>query len=193
MSNSANIAIFASGSGSNAEKIFEHFLHNESIRVSALLCNNPKAFVLERAGKFSIPTYVFDREIFYNSGSVEEFLDQNQISFIVLAGFLWLIPGSMVEKYQGRIVNIHPALLPKYGGKGMYGMKVHEAVHQNNETETGITVHHVNPKYDDGDIIFQAKCPVLTQDTPETIALKVHQLEHKYYPKVIEDLITKID
>jgi len=193
MNDSTHIAIFASGSGSNAEKIFEHFLTHQSISVSALLCNNPSAFALKRAEKYNIATNVFDREAFYESGSVEDFLDQKKISFIVLAGFLWLVPGSLIEKYQGRLVNIHPALLPKYGGKGMYGMKVHEAVYQNHESETGITIHQVNPKYDEGHIIFQAKCPVLAADTPETIAQKVHQLEHRYYPKVIEDFIKKIN
>ncbi|MEQ8241944.1 phosphoribosylglycinamide formyltransferase [Fulvivirga sp.] len=186
-----NIAIFASGSGSNAQKIAEHFEGSADIRVSLILTNNPKAFVLERAEKLNIVSHIFNRETFYKSTDVVEVLKNNNIDFVVLAGFMWLVPGYLVEAYPNRIVNIHPALLPKFGGKGMYGDHVHNAVKQAGEKETGITIHYVNEHYDEGNIIFQAMCEVVENDTPQTIAEKVHALEYQHYPNVIEEVILK--
>lgn len=184
-----NIAVFASGNGSNAENIFRYFQHHASIRVSCLLSNKQDAFVLERAKQWNIPTYTFNKTDLYENGKVAEILQKKQIDWIVLAGFLWLIPAWMIEQYPQRILNIHPALLPQYGGKGMYGMKVHRAVWENKETCTGITIHYVNAFYDEGEIVFQAKTQISPEDTPETIAQKVHQLEYKYFPAIIEQTI----
>lgn len=184
-----NIAIFASGSGSNAQAIIEYFKNKNIFPVKLILTNNANAFVLERAKKFNIPSVVFTRDDFYASENVLESLANHQIDFIVLAGFLWLVPQNILQRYNNKVVNIHPALLPKYGGKGMYGMKVHEAVVANNETETGITIHYVNEIYDNGKIILQAACAVLPADTPEMVAEKVHVLEHKYFPKAVEDAL----
>ena len=174
-----NLAIFASGSGTNAEKIFEHFKGHESIAVRGLLSNNPKAYAITRATNHDIPYHVFNREEFQEAKQMLKILEGWDIDAIVLAGFLWLIPEYLIDRYPDRIVNIHPALLPKFGGKGMYGMHVHEAVLASNETETGITIHLVNQRYDEGKIIFQAKCAVEGQDTPESLASKVHRLEHR--------------
>jgi phosphoribosylglycinamide formyltransferase 1 len=182
------IAIFASGSGSNAQKIIETFQDNPQVEVSLILSNKSDAYVLERARNFQIKSLVFDRPIFYETSQIVDLLKANQIDLIVLAGFLWLIPQNLIQAFPNQIINIHPALLPKYGGKGMYGMKVHEAVYQNRETETGITIHYVNEKYDEGKIILQAKCDLSPEDTPETIAQKIHQLEYQYFPQVIADL-----
>lgn len=186
-----NIAIFASGSGTNAQKLMEYFSTNKTANVKIVLSNKADAYVIERAKKFSVPTLVFDREDLYNSGKVIRVLHENDIHFIVLAGFLWLIPGEILNHYPGRIVNIHPALLPDYGGKGMYGNRVHKAVLDNNEKESGISIHYVNERYDEGDIIFQAKCEVKPDDTPESLAERIHKLEHKYYPQVVEKLLMK--
>lgn len=191
MGNHYRIAIFASGSGTNAEQIFQYFSNHSSIRPVLLLCNKPEAFVLTRASRHSIPTIVFNKTQF-TDGTVLESLKSNQITHIVLAGFLWLMPESILTSFKGKIINIHPALLPDFGGKGMYGMKVHQAVKEANLRETGITVHEVNEHYDEGRIIFQAKCEVLSDDTPEIIAEKVHKLEHKYFPSVIESWINGI-
>jgi phosphoribosylglycinamide formyltransferase 1 len=182
------IAIFASGGGTNAEEIIKYFDGDLHVSVSVVLTNNPNAFVLERAKKFNIPTRVFTREE-YASGTIVSYLQEHHITHIVLAGFLWLIPESLVKAYPDRIINIHPALLPKFGGKGMYGMKVHESVRSMNEIETGITIHLVNDMYDEGKVLYQAKCEVLSTDTPQQIAHKVHQLEYACYPKVIEKWI----
>jgi phosphoribosylglycinamide formyltransferase-1 len=184
-----NIAIFASGSGTNAQKIIEYFSTVKSAKVSLILSNKADAFVLERARKFSIPTLVFDRDDFYKSDKVLRVLLDNDISLIVLAGFLWLVPEKVLDHFPGRVVNIHPALLPDYGGKGMYGSRVHRAVIENGEKESGITIHYVNSRYDEGDIIFQAKCEVKPDDSPESLAERIHRLEHKYYPLVIDKLI----
>jgi phosphoribosylglycinamide formyltransferase-1 len=184
-----NVAIFASGSGTNAQNIIEYFLKKGENPVKIVLSNNPNAYVLKRANLLGVETFVFNRKDFYESNIVLEVLKNKQIQFIVLAGFLWLIPASIISEYKGNIINIHPALLPKYGGKGMYGHKVHEAVVKNKETITGITIHYVDNQYDHGNIIFQITCPVDSQDTPETVAQKVHQLEYLHYPKIIEQLI----
>ncbi len=185
------IAIFASGSGTNAEKIFKHFQQHATVSVAALLSNNPQAYALERAKKYDKSTLVFNRKQFRETLEVVEWLKEKDITHIVLAGFLWLVPANLISAYPGRIINIHPALLPKFGGKGMYGMKVHEAVKQAGETETGITIHEVNGKYDAGKILFKGICPVSPSDTPEDLAKNVHILEYAWYPKVIEDWILK--
>lgn len=183
------IAILASGSGTNAEEIFKFFKDHPRIQVVTLLSNNPQAYALERAKKYGVPTLVFDRKEFRESSLVSDWLKQHQVTHLVLAGFLWLIPENLIRTYPGRIINIHPALLPKFGGKGMYGMKVHEAVKAAGETETGITIHEVNEHYDEGRILFKAICPVKSEDSPEDIAKKVHQLEYAHYPSLIEQWI----
>ncbi len=183
------IAVFASGSGSNAENIANYFAQKPDVTVSCILSNNPKAFVIERAKKLNIPSFCFNRDDFYNSTRVLDYLKENEIDFVVLAGFLWLIPENLVKQYPGKIVNIHPALLPNYGGKGMYGMKVHESVIENKEKKSGISIHIVNEKYDEGSIVFQAECSIEEGDTPESLANKVHELEYKHFPEVIEKLL----
>ncbi len=181
------IAVFASGSGSNAQNITEFIQADTSVVVDCILCNNPKAQVLERAQNLHIPAFTFDRHQFYETNEIATLLRERSIDLIVLAGFLWLIPENLIQQF--RIINIHPALLPKYGGKGMYGMHVHNAVVANKEKESGISIHYVNEIYDEGKIIFQAKCEVLPDDTPEDVAKKVHQLEYEHYPKVIKKLL----
>ncbi|QKG81097.1 phosphoribosylglycinamide formyltransferase [Tenuifilum thalassicum] len=184
-----NIAIFASGSGSNAEQIIKHFeLRKQYGKVKLIATDNPKAFVIERAKKYSIPLYVFSKAELQD-GSVLQHLTENNIDFIVLAGFLKMIPEEIVSAFPSRIVNIHPALLPKYGGKGMYGDRVHRAVIKAGEKFSGITIHYVNERYDEGDIVFQARCEVKDDDTVKSLATRVHELEWKYYPEVIENLI----
>jgi phosphoribosylglycinamide formyltransferase-1 len=185
------IAIFASGNGSNAQRIIEYFHGSHKVSIGLILTNNPQAFVLERAKNAKIPTICFNRKEFYETNFILDILSVQGISFIVLAGFLWLIPEYLLNAYMGNIINIHPALLPKYGGKGMFGMHVHEAVIGSGDTESGITIHHVNRHYDEGQIIFQAKCPVEPGDTPESLAERIHQLEYKYFPEVIESVVLK--
>ncbi len=181
------IAIFASGNGSNAQRIIEYFQSSRSIRVAMVLSNNPDAPVLERSRKLGVPAEVFSRVEFYETDKIPAILRKNGISFLILAGFLWLVPGNLLKTFSGKIINIHPALLPKYGGKGMYGMKVHQAVIESGDKESGISIHTVNEKYDEGQILFQAKCSVESGDTAETLAMKIHELEHQYFPKVIEE------
>lgn len=182
------IAIFASGSGSNAENIIRYFSNHPNFVFPVILSNNEKAFVHERAKKLGVPSVTFSKEDFLKGEKILNFLQEQKIDAIVLAGFLLQVPSLVIDAYPQKIINIHPALLPKFGGKGMYGMRVHEAVKEAGETETGITIHYVNNEYDAGEIIFQAKCPVLPEDTPETIAKKVHELEYQYYPRVIEKI-----
>ena len=189
MNTISNLAIFASGNGTNAEAIFKHFENQSTIRVKLVLSNSADSGVLVRAKRFGIESIVFSKSQFSESNQVVNQLHANQITHIVLAGFLWLIPKNMIESYVGKIINIHPALLPKFGGKGMYGMNVHEAVKLAGETETGITIHEVNEQFDEGKIIFQASCFVASTDTPEQIAKKVHTLEYQNYPIVIEEWI----
>jgi phosphoribosylglycinamide formyltransferase 1 len=184
------IAIFASGSGTNAENIIHYFRNNPTIKVECIASNVKKAKVLQRARKYNIDTLIFDRKEFYTSDKIVKTLKDNDITHIVLAGFLWLVPENMIKAFEGKIINIHPALLPKYGGKGMYGAHVHETVIANSEKESGITIHYVNPKYDEGNIIFQATCIVEENETPESLAEKVHRLEYLHYPRVIENIIT---
>ena len=186
------IAIFASGSGTNAENIGRFFAGTSLAEVCLILTNKKDAGVINRAENLGIPCIVFNREDFYDTGKVLSYLKQYSIDFIVLAGFLWLIPENLIEKYRKRIINIHPALLPKYGGKGMYGSFVHETVIKNKDEESGITIHFVNEEYDAGSIIFQAKCKVASDDTPDSLAAKVHALEYKHFPRVIEEVIKGI-
>ncbi|HPE76835.1 MAG TPA: phosphoribosylglycinamide formyltransferase [Draconibacterium sp.] len=182
-----NIALFASGSGTNVENIIKYFSDNELVKVDSVWSNNPMAFALERAKRFNIDAFVFTKDEFRTTNKVIEELKKRSIDLIVLAGFLWLIPVNLIQNFP--IVNIHPALLPKYGGKGMYGMKVHQAVFDNREKESGITIHYVNEKYDEGEIIFQAKCEILSTDCADDVALKVHDLEYRYFPEIIEKVL----
>lgn len=184
-----NIIILASGSGSNAENIIRYFAGREGVSVSHVLTNRSDAYVLERAKHLGVSTKVFDRTAFYDNSEVLDFLRSCQPDLIVLAGFLWLVPAALVEAFPQRIINIHPALLPAYGGKGMYGAKVHEAVVANGDVETGITIHYVNTRYDEGAVIFQARCPVDPGDSAEQVAQKVHALEYEHFPRVIEELL----
>lgn len=186
------IAIFASGSGTNAENIIRYFQKNDKITVVRVLSNKKDAKVLERAEKLNVSTLYFNKNDFNVDNTVLNVL-QKEADFIVLAGFLWKVPEAIIKAFPNKIVNIHPALLPKYGGKGMYGMHVHEAVKKNGEKETGITIHYVNENYDEGSIIFQKRVLIYPEDTPETIAAKVHELEYEYFPKVIEDTVLADD
>ncbi len=180
------IAIFASGSGSNAENIVNYFSKNENIIFPLILSNKVNAFVHERAKKLGIPSFTFTRKEFDETSLVLDLLQQYQVDFIVLAGFLLKVPENLLKAFPDKIINIHPALLPKFGGKGMYGDHVHQAVVAAHEKESGITIHYVNENYDEGKIIFQAKCEILPTDTPEDVAGKVHALEYEYFPQVIE-------
>lgn len=180
-----NIVIFASGSGTNAQKIAEYFLESEEAKVVGIYTNNKKAGVIERARKLGLPCVVFSKEELVN-GTVLNRVKYQKADLIVLAGFLKKIPEEIIEEFPNRIVNLHPALLPDYGGEGMYGMNVHQAVVDNEEEETGITIHFVNENYDDGEIIFQETVDVDPEDTPEDVAYKVQQLEHMHYPAIIE-------
>jgi phosphoribosylglycinamide formyltransferase-1 len=187
-----NIAIFASGAGTNAQKIIDHFRNSSLAKVALIVCNKKKAGVLQIAQKENIPSLIIEKEKFVSGDAYLDELFENKIDFIVLAGFLWKIPGPLLQAYPKRIVNIHPALLPKFGGHGMYGSHVHEAVLAGEEHESGITIHFVDENYDNGDIILQMKCPVLENDTPESLANRIHLLEHAYYPVVIESLLTEL-
>ena len=185
------IAIFASGSGSNAENIINYFKNDTENVVKIVFCNKPDAYVLERAKRLSVPTFVFGREEFSRSDLVLNELKRLDIDLIVLAGFLWKVPDAIIDAYPDRVINIHPALLPSYGGKGMYGMKVHEAVIAAGEKESGITIHYIDEHYDKGTVIFQARCDISQADDPESLAQKIHALEYEYFPKVIEETINK--
>ncbi len=186
------IAIFASGSGSNAQKIMEHFKKHPDAEVAIILSNNPTAYVLQRADNFEIPSHIFDRFDFYESDTIVKLLKKMEIDLIVLAGFMWLIPENLLKAYPNQIINIHPALLPKYGGKGMYGDHVHKAILANKEAESGITIHFVNGKYDEGEVIHQSKFKIEEGDDLKTVKFKGQQLEHLHFPKVIEGLIKKM-
>ena len=186
------IVIFASGSGSNAENIIKFFHHTKTATVTSVLCNNKQAKVFERCKNLKTKCLHFNKSDFETSDTVLNIL-KNEADFIILAGFLWRIPQKIIAAFPDKIINIHPALLPKYGGKGMYGMHVHKAVKENNEKESGITIHYVNVNYDEGAVIYQAKTALNSQDTPETIAEKIHLLEHRYFPKVIEEVILAIN
>ena len=187
-----HIAVFASGSGTNAENLIKYFSTSHKARVNLVFVNNPQAGVIRRAHRLAVPVIVFGRKHLYESDFVLRTLKDNKVGFIVLAGFLWLVPSNIIEAYRGRIVNIHPALLPDFGGKGMYGDRVHRAVLESGRRQSGITIHYVNEHYDQGDIIFQATCPVLPGDTVDTLAQRVHQLEYEHYPRIVEQLIENI-
>ncbi|NDW19670.1 phosphoribosylglycinamide formyltransferase [Dysgonomonas sp. 216] len=183
------ISIFASGSGSNAENIANHLIGNKNITIDSILSNKADAYVHERAKKLGIESFFFSKSDFTENSKVLDFLKERNVDFIVLAGFLLKIPAHLIDNFPNKIINIHPALLPKYGGKGMYGDNVHKAVVEAGEQESGITIHYVNENYDEGNIIFQAKCIVTPSDTYQDVAAKVHELEYKYFPQVIVDLL----
>ncbi len=185
------IAIFASGTGSNAVKIIEYFKNHKAITVSLIVSNKPDAGVIKIAEQFLIPTLILEKEKFFRGNAFTNELKEAGIDFIILAGFLWKITTTLIKVFADSIINIHPALLPNYGGKGMYGQYVHQAVIDNKETETGITIHFVDEHYDHGNIIFQARCAVQENDTALSLAHKVQQLEHEHYPLVIEKLLLK--
>ncbi len=186
------IVIFASGSGSNAENIVKYFNNREDVEVTCILSNCKDAYVLERAKQLNIPSRVFSRQELYETDHILNLLHDLSTNLIVLAGFLWLVPNNIVKSFPNRIVNIHPALLPKYGGKGMFGHHVHQAVIDNHETESGITIHYVNDHYDKGDILFQARCKVEPNDSADDVAKKVHQLEYKHFPSVVEMVLSQM-
>lgn len=185
------IVIFASGSGSNAENLVHFFQDNNQIEVVQILTNNPHAKVLDRAKRLNISALSFNRKAYSKTDDVLNILKIQQPDLIILAGFLWKIPESFIKAFPNKIINIHPALLPKFGGKGMYGMHVHEAIVSNKETETGITIHYVNEHYDEGATIFQAKCEVISSDTAEDVAGKIHKLEMEHFPKVVDMLLNE--
>lgn len=184
------IAIFASGEGTNAQRFIDYFKDNKNIQISLIVTNSAKAKVIERAKKSNVPYILIDREKFYKTDKVVKELEQ-KADFIVLAGFMWMVPENVIKAFHNRMVNIHPALLPLYGGKGMYGDYVHEAVLRNKDKKSGITIHLVNEKYDDGKVVFQQECDVDEKDTVQTLAQKIHKLEYEYYPQIVEKLLLK--
>jgi len=186
------IAIFASGSGSNAQKIMEHFKRSSEAEVVLILTNNPQAYVLQRADNFEIPSHIFTRSEFYETDAIIRLLKNLQVDLIVLAGFLWLVPPTLLKAFPNKIINLHPALLPKYGGKGMYGDHVHKAVLEAKEEESGITIHFVNEKFDEGEILHQSRFKIEPGDNLEMIKFKGQQLEHQHFPRVIENLLKKM-
>ncbi len=188
MKDTQHIAIFASGAGSNAQKIIDYFKNSDKIKVGLIVCNNPTAGVLKIAAHENIPFLLIEKKRLNDTGYVSE-LKNYQINFIALAGFLWKIPSVLINAFKNKIINIHPALLPAYGGKGMYGDAVHEAIIAAKEKQSGITIHYVDEKYDHGKIIFQTTCSVNDDETAESLAKKIHQLEHAFYPKEIEKLL----
>ncbi|MBE0649210.1 MAG: phosphoribosylglycinamide formyltransferase [Bacteroidales bacterium] len=187
-----NIVIFASGSGTNAENIIRYFNEKKTASIKCVMTNNPTAGVIERAKNLKVPVVIFDREAIKNPAKLLADLNTLETDFIVLAGFLWKIPEELIHAFPNKIINIHPALLPKYGGKGMYGMHVHEAVIENKEPKSGITIHYINEKYDEGAIIFQAETEVRKSDTPESLAERIHKLEYEYFPQVVEKILLDI-
>jgi formyltetrahydrofolate-dependent phosphoribosylglycinamide formyltransferase len=188
-----HIAIFASGAGSNAQKIIDHFRFHATIKVALIACNKPGAGVLQIATKENIPVLLVEKEKFFRGDAYVPDLQAQSIHFIVLAGFLWKIPVALIAAFRHRIVNIHPALLPRYGGKGMYGHYVHEAVIANKDKRSGISIHYVDELYDHGTVIFQATCEIAADDTADKLARKIHTLEHEHYPRVIEEVINKMN
>jgi phosphoribosylglycinamide formyltransferase 1 len=184
-----NIAIFASGSGTNAFNIIQYFSTVKTAKVTIVLVNNPEAYVIKRVKDTGVEVVIFDRNDFYVNGRVLDILRKREIGLVVLAGFLWFVPENIIDAFRGRMVNIHPALLPDFGGKGMYGDRVHTAVINSGARCSGITVHYVTEQYDAGDIIFQKECEVTDHDTPATLAARIHELEYHYYPAVIESLL----
>lgn len=187
------IAIFASGSGSNAENIANYFKTNDNVEISLIVANNPNAYVIERAKKLNIPCTVVTKAEFLAADTIVEMMKEYKIDLIVLAGFLLLVPEKLINAFPSRIVNIHPALLPKHGGKGMYGDRVHKAVVESGDTESGITIHLIDADYDKGVTFFQAKCEILPTDTPDDVAAKVHALEYEHFPHVIEEILQQLN
>ncbi len=190
MKNKIRLAIFASGDGTNAENIIKYFKNHPSIEVHSLLCNNKNAGVLERIKAYNVNPKIFTKEDLYENDEIKSYLEWFKVDFVILAGFLWMIPESLINQFPHGIINLHPALLPAYGGKGMYGMKVHEAVINNQESESGITIHLVNKRYDEGEILFQAKTSISDSENPESLAIKIHELEHLHLPRIIEDYVS---
>jgi phosphoribosylglycinamide formyltransferase-1 len=186
------ITIFASGAGSNASRIIDYFKNSTLARVCLVICNKPGAGVIGIAEKEGIPVLIIEKERFFKGDGYLPEIRQSGTNLIVLAGFLWKIPQALIDAYPRRIINIHPALLPKYGGRGMYGQYVHESVLNAGEMESGITIHFVDEHYDNGDILFQTACPVLDTDSPESLANRIHQLEHLHYPLVIDNLLKSL-
>ena len=193
MNRHVKIAIFGSGNGTNAQRISEYFAENKDISVDCIVYDHKDAYIAVRAANLGIEASYFSKKEFNGGDTVLEYLKHRKIDYIILAGFLLLVPGNILEAYHDRIVNIHPALLPKYGGKGMYGENVHKAVIENREQESGITIHVVDSEYDHGKVLFQARCAVTPDDTPETLAQKIHQLEQRHFPEVIEQWITRCE
>ena len=187
-----NVTIFASGSGTNAENIFNYFKDSKLVRIGLLITDNPKAFVIERCRRHSVPCLVLSKRLIDDTDFMLGVLRDFRTNFVVLAGYIKLVPDYIVTAFDQRIVNIHPSLLPKHGGKGMYGSRVHQSVLDSGDKESGITIHFIDNDYDRGSVIFQAKCPVLPDDTADTLAQRVHALEYEHYPKVIEDTIIKV-
>lgn len=185
------IAIFASGTGTNAARIMEHFTDHPALQVALIVCNKPQAGVLSIAAVHKVDTLLIERDRFFSGDGYVAVLQEKKIDWIILAGFLWKVPLSLLQQFKGHIVNIHPALLPAFGGKGMYGERVHEAVLVAKEAESGITIHFVDEEYDHGATIFQARCPVLSNDSVNSLAARIHALEHQHYPRVIEELICR--
>lgn len=209
MKDCVNIAIFASGSGTNAQNLIEHFNLNRTqdhtqnyqsngynanplIKIKLILSNNPEAFVLKRAEKLGVPSHIFTPEQLKRTDIVDNILSRYSIDYIILAGFLLKIPDRIVDKYENKIINIHPSLLPKFGGKGMYGKRVHQAVIESGEKESGITIHLVDKEYDNGAHLLQVKCSISPEETPDTLAEKIHQLEWKHFPEAVKSYISKV-
>lgn len=186
-----NIAIFASGAGSNAQKLIDHFRHSSIAQIALIVCNKPGAGVVDIGKREGIPVMMIDKERFFRGDGYLSELKKHNVQFLVLAGFLWKVPHLLVKAYPRKIVNIHPALLPKFGGKGMYGHHVHQAALLSGDTQSGITIHYVDEHYDNGDIIFQATCPIHPNDTPEILAQRIHELEHRYFSEAVEKEIEK--
>ena len=184
-----NIAVFASGNGTNAHQIMRYFAGDSKVKIRLVVTNNEKAAILNKCKQEGVPCFVFPKDNFVTPDALITFLIQNNIDYIVLAGFLLQIPRALIKEFPKKIINIHPALLPKFGGKGMYGSNVHKAVMEAGEKETGITIHYVNEQYDKGEIILQQKCAIAPEDTVESVALKVQQLEHEYYPETLNNII----
>lgn len=186
-----SLAIFASGAGSNAQRIIDHFRNSAHVKIALIVCNKPGAGVLNIAEKENIPVQLIEKERFFRGDAYINVLEEKKIDLVILAGFLWKIPSAIIKAYPGKIINIHPALLPKYGGKGMYGVHVHAAVLTAGDSESGITIHYVDEQYDHGATIFQATCEVHPNDTPDSLAQRIHKLEHEHFPKVIEAVINR--
>lgn len=183
------LAILGSGNGTNAQRITEYFSGSNAVEVACIIYNKRDAYIATRARNLGIEAVYFGRDDFYNSDRVVNFLREHRIDWVILAGFLWLVPQNILQAYPQRVINIHPALLPKHGGRGMYGERVHESVIASHETESGITIHIVDENYDRGTTLFQARCAVNPDDTPDTLAHKVHELEYQYFPQIIEKTV----